>query len=271
MIKKFIMFAIAGILLSNCAFASDCEIVRKSVRFYENQVKENPNDVCSLYNLANEYLLKYKVQKSLDTYDQIIKINPKENRAYVQRAYIYMNFNNPGLAEREYGRLVKNIPDSLYGNIMMAITYENISDYENAIKYASRAIELAENNISDYNPNDDLKLIKWSQKIESQENEYKTFYYFRADYYQKMGMYKEAIKDYTTYAESKLEDSYLVYILIRDCYKALGDLNNAEKALQKFNEESEKAPKSSFKLSITDRIKIKYFGFRTMFYINKLT
>ena len=179
MIKKFILSAIAGILLSNCVFASDCDIVRMSVRFYEKQDKKNPNDVCTLYNLANEYLLKYKIQKSLDTYNQIIKINPNENRAYIKRAYIYMNFNNHSLAEREYGRLVKNIPDSAYGNLMMAITYENISDYENAIKYVSKAIELAENNKSDYNPNDDLKLIKWSQKIEPQENEYKSFSYQR--------------------------------------------------------------------------------------------
>ena len=271
MIKKILMFAIAGILLSNCAFASDCEIVHKSVRFYEKQVKEKPNNVCSLYNLANEYLLKSKVQKSLDTYDKIIKINPKENRAYIQRAFIYMVFNNHYLAEHEYGRLAKNIPDSVFGNLMMAFTYENISDYENAVKYMSKVIELSESGISDYKIGDELEIIDSAQKTEPQKDEYKTYYNFRADYYEKMGRYEDAIADYIIYAESGLKDSFLAYVGVMECSKTFGNTKKAEEALQKLEDGFKNAPKSNFKYSLKDRIKDTYFHFKRKFYVDTLT
>ena len=75
MIKKFVLCTVAGILLSNCVFAKDCEIIHKSVKFYE---KQDLTNVCSLYNLANEYYLNKKYQKALNTYKDIITLNPQE-------------------------------------------------------------------------------------------------------------------------------------------------------------------------------------------------
>ena len=91
MIKKFILFAVIGLLLSNYSFASGCEIVHKSVKFYEQQDLTN---VCNLYNLANEYYLNKKYQKALNTYEDIITMNPKEEQAYLKRAEIYHECKN---------------------------------------------------------------------------------------------------------------------------------------------------------------------------------
>ena len=116
MIKKFVLCAVAGLLLSNCSFASDCEIVHKSVRFYK---KQDLTNVCNLYNLANEYYLKKKYQKALNTYEDIITLYPQEERAYIKRARIYSKFKNEKNAVREYIRLEKNVPSSVEGNEMM--------------------------------------------------------------------------------------------------------------------------------------------------------
>ena len=53
--------AVTGILFGNSVVASDCRIIRESVKYYETSTKQNPSDVCSFYNLANEYVLKNKL------------------------------------------------------------------------------------------------------------------------------------------------------------------------------------------------------------------
>ncbi len=214
MIKKIILCTAVGLFLCNSSFAvSDCDIRHKSIKFYERLSGESPSDVCSLYNLANEYKLKKKYQKALNVYNDIIDINPKEEKAYKSRAEIYSQFNNEQYAEREYARLVKNVPYSPSGNYHMAMIYENISEYETALKYINKAIELL----------DDREYSKiW-------------FYNARADILKKMGRYEEAIEDYTKYATSEIKFNYSSYWDISECYKALGNTEKEKEAIRNWD------------------------------------
>ena len=242
MIKKFVLCVVAGVVLSNCVFACDCEIVHKSVKFYDKQIIENPGDVCSFYNLANEYLLKGKIQKSLDAYDDIITLFPKEERAYLKKADIYRDYGNYDLADREYGRLIKNIPDSVTGNKKMSCIYKHISDYENALKHINKAIELT-------------------------KGEEFSLFDIRADILRDMGRYDEAIEDYTKYAKSDDKYNYSAYIGLSDCYSALGDAAKEKEAYLKWRSG---AHKDNPKITLVDRIKWRYSKFKSKFYTDKL-
>ena len=245
MIKNFVLCALAGLLLCNCSFASDCEIKHESVKFYKQFTKEQPGFVCSYYNLANEYKLKNKYQDALNTYDDIIEINPQEEIAYKRRAEIYSKFNNENKANHEYARLVKNIPDSVNGNYHMALIYENIYEYETALKYIDRVIEL----------------------LGDREYDKAGFYEVRANILKKMGRYEEAIEDYTKFATSEHTYNYSVYWDISDCYKALGNDAKAKEAERKWDAAYYRTKHKTF---LAQKIKSKYSDFKTKFHTEDL-
>jgi len=238
MIKKFVLCAVAGLLLSNCAFASDCEIVHKSVRFYE---KQDLTNVCNLYNLANEYYRNKKYQKALNTYEDIITLNPQEERAYIKRAWIYSECKNYENFHREYIRLVKNIPNSAEGNDRLYWFHKYITeDYDTALKYINKAIELTNDKNFSY-------------------------FYDRGSIYEKMGKYKEAIADYTKYAQSDDEYNYHAYYGLSRCYKALGNEAKEKEALLKWDYGYEKN-KNKNKLTFAEKVKLRYSDFNAKFH-----
>ena len=240
MIKKFILCAVAGLLLSNCAFARDCEIVHKSVNFYEKQIAEHPNYVCAFYNLANEYYLKKKYQEALNTYKDLIALYPKEERAYIKRAQIYHKFKQEDYAAREYGRLVKNVPESVFGNEQMAYIYQNLSDYDNALRYINKAIELTQEEDSD---------INWR-------------IYQRAKILKDMSKYEEAIEDFTKYTKSDAKYNYDGYSEISECYKSLGNTAKEKEAYAKW---SYSLKKNKHKIGLIRNIKWYYHKFKPDF------
>ena len=237
MIKKIILLSAFSLFVSNCVFASDCEIIHKSVKFYQ---KSDPSNVCNLYNLANEYYLKKKYQKALNTYEYIITINPQEERAYLKRASIYSEFDDDLDAKREYFRLVKNVPDSIKGNYKMFWFHKYVTeDYEKALKHINKAIELTKGENAEY-------------------------FYYRGGVLQKMKRYEEAIADYTKYTKSNDKYNYSAYIELQECYKALGDDAKAKEAYLKWDYEYEKN-KNKNKISLAENIKWQYSRLKKKF------
>ena len=245
MIKKFVLCAAVGLFLSNCVFAGDCEISRDSVRFYKQLSDQNSSDVCILYNLANEYYIRNKFQKALNVYNDIIEINPKEEKAYKKRARIYAQFNDNDHANREYARLLKNIPDSISGNYHMADIYNNISDYENALKYINKSIAL------------------------SDKRDSATIWLFnkRADILKNMGRYEDAIKDYTVYATSDDSMSHSAYWNIMECYEAMGDKEKAKEAERKWQSG---LYRNKYKRPLVRKLKWNFKHFKNKFYDDTL-
>ena len=238
MIKKFILCVASGLLLSNCVSASDCEIVHKSVKFYE---KQDLTNVCNLYNLANEYYLNKKYQKALNTYEDIITINPKEERAYLKRARIYKDFNNDNNANREFIRLVKNIPNSVKGNEMMFRFHKNVTeDYDIALKDINKLIELTKGQNGSY-------------------------FYDRGSIFEKMGKYKEAIADYTKFTKSDSKNNYHAYFELSYCYRAIGDEAKEKEAMFKWDYAYQKN-KNQYKLTFAEKVKLRYSDFNKKFH-----
>ena len=238
MIKKFILCVVAGLLLSNCVFASDCEIVHKSVRFYE---KQDLTNVCNLYNLANEYYRNKKYQKALNTYEDIITINPREERAYLKRARIYGEFRNDDNVNREYIRLVKNVPNSIKGNEMIVWFHRYVTeDYDTALKYINKLINLTNG--------DDV-----------------SYFYDRGSIFKKMGKYKEAIADYTKFVKSNAENNYDAYFELSYCYRAIGDKAKEKEAMLKWDYSYQKN-KNKYKLTLAEIIKLRYSDLNAKFH-----
>lgn len=238
MIKKFVLCVVTGVLLSNCVFACDCEIIHKSVRFYE---KQDLTNVCNLYNLANEYYLNKKYQKALNTYEDIITLNPQEERAYIKRAWIYSKFKNDENANREYIRLIKNIPNSIEGNERMYWFHKCVTeDYDTALKYINKLIELTNGNKASY-------------------------FYDRGSIFDEMGRYKEAIADYTKFVKSDDKNNYYAYFEMSDCYRAIGDKTKAKEAMLKWDY-GYLNNKNKNKLTFIEKVKLHYSDFNAKFH-----
>lgn len=236
MIKRIILMTVFSLFVSNCVFASNCEIIPKSIRYYKKQVKTNPIDVCARYNLAYAYFRKNKVQKSANEFGLIIYINPKEEDAYIQRSCIFSIYNNKEASYRELAELLQNVPNSVQGNAYMSEIYENLLDYENALKHINVSIEQSDGNDA------------W-------------YFYLRAMFLEKLGRYEEAIKDYTKYIEQdKSTDFWVPYARRSECYKTVGKEKEAEADI-KIAEEMKKNDK--YKRNIFERIESKYFLFQT--------
>ena len=250
--KKFIYFILAGIILSNCAFAYDCKVIHKSAKYFENKIeKENGhNDACLYYNLAAAHWRRGNIQGTLDAYDVMTYIDPQDEEIYVRRAIIYSMYNNSKRADEEYARLVKNIPDSKIGNEHLSYVYLWLYDYENALKYINKTIKIDNGK--------DLKLIVQ-----------------RADIYKNKGEYGKAIKDYTKYIESSLNNETkdywwlaMAYQYRAECYEAIGKTQEAEIDMQKYEEYRAKEPVK--KEHVLKTIKRKYNDFKRHKYAERL-
>ena len=127
----------------------------------------------------------------------------------------------------------------------MADIYNNISDYENALKYINKAIKL------------------------SDKKDSATIWLFnkRADILKNMGRYEEAIKDYTVYATSDDSTSYSAYWNISECYEALGEKDKAKEAERKWQSG---LYRNKYKTPLTRKIKWNYAHFKNKFYDNIL-
>ena len=208
MVKRIITAIVLVLLWGNSIYANDevyikdCTIVHRNINYYENKVNENPNDVCAHYNLSIEYGKKNKIQNKLDSLYYILLLNPKDEDVYIIRAFTYWFYGNQTEFYREFARAIKYIPDSAIAHKEVSIYYENILDYENALKHINIAIELTE---------------KPDKYLYSQ----------RGDIYKDMEKYEEAAEDFSKVLELDPADDY-TYFNRSDCYRKLGKIIEAE-------------------------------------------
>lgn len=231
--KKLVIVFVLGLFFVSNTFAADevyiknCEIVHKSIKYYERLVTENPEDVCSYYNLAREYHKKGKPQQYLDNLYIILEINPKDKDVYSLRAHTFWLYKNPEKFYGEYARAIQNIPDYVIGHSHVANAYENILDYDNALKHINIAIELTK---------------------ESDDH----LFFRRGMMYRDMGRYEDAIIDFSKSIELKPENSTYYYFR-GNCYEKTGKTSEAEAD----KEMSKKL--NNYKSNIFNKIGLKFF------------
>lgn len=168
----FVLLAIVGILAINYNFAEMKKEEQKKAKEYrtyiENKDKERAlkeeeikkdepikvklNEVKDLISLGTEE--NYK--KAITICDELIKNNDKEYRAYTLRglSYAYISAvvsNNKNKALEDIETALKINSDYMYGRYIKGVILDNFGDYESALKWYDKSLELEKYPWSYYN------------------------------------------------------------------------------------------------------------------------
>lgn len=267
----FCLVCIPNSFANNEIYSKDCSIKNKGIKYYENKVKENPKDICSYYNLSIAYANKNRVNDELYSLYAISVINPKDIDAYKSRALIYSMHNNQDSYYREYAHAVNNIPDYAEGHKIVAEAYENILDYENALKHINAAIKLTKEpdesllykkagiyqNMGRYN-----EAINEYTKISDINPLASNVHFFKAICYMEIDRYDDAIKEYTILLEKNPSDSH-AYDGRSVCYKKIGDTQKAEY-------DRKMSLKYKKQIGFIDKINLSLFGLKEKIHYKRL-
>jgi tetratricopeptide (TPR) repeat protein len=164
------------------------------------------------------YLKDY--EKALADYNKGIELNPTDSGLHFRKAYVYNGYlDKPALALESYLEVARLNPDYKVNN-NIALIYENyIKDYQKALEYYTKEIELHPSDANAYGNRADLyasqledlekALEDYNKAVEvDPENSYN--YEMRGDFYQNyLKDYEKALADYNTGIELNPTDSDL--------------------------------------------------------------
>jgi len=168
------------------------------------------------YERGMELMENEKFEDARKEFSEAIRIKPDYAEAYYQRGLAYLgSFENaPALEDFERAIELKpkllKIPNNEYAELnyiyYMRTTFFQDKDYEGGLVYLNRVIQL--------NP------------------EYERFYIIRGDSYFELGLYEEAIDDFSIGLERNTEElsdylTYYVYIRRAESYYHLDDNESA--------------------------------------------
>ncbi len=146
-------------------------------------------------------------QKTINDLTQVIKLHPKNNDAYRQRAEAYASIGNYANAVADYTQAIKLVPRNFYYHDTRALSYEKQGLTQQAVEDFDKAVELAPHNFMPYLHRGD--------------------YYLRQDQAQKaVDSYSQAIR-----LEPRQPQPYLnrakAYAQLKDFDRALADNDRA--------------------------------------------
>ena len=182
--------------------------------------------------------------------DEAIKINPRNGKAYIERAYAtYMEGINPTKVLKDYTRAMSLEPNNAdYYNKRASFYLDYLKESENAIKDWERALELDPENSSAvfslyyfyYKYGSEYERgIEHLTKVINRYPQNPYAYEYRGDFYTKIKDYPHAIEDYTQALKLIPSDklSFEFTIMNRaECYEKLKDYSSAIKDYEKLAE-----------------------------------
>ena len=112
---------------------------------YLAQEPVTPRDSAIMWTaVAKDYMLKEKYHKAIENLRRAIKHDSTYMTAYLYMAKAYLHLNMPDSAEAVYKTVVERFPDKPEGYQGLGYIYGVVKkDYEKAIEYYKKALELA--------------------------------------------------------------------------------------------------------------------------------
>lgn len=138
---------------------------------YSLAIKLNPRNNYAYLHRGNTYYIQKNYQQAISDYSKTIEINPKDSKAYYNRGIIYSEQSRFQQAVFDYSKAIE-----INGNFAAAYhnrgnAYQSMKDYQHAISDYTRALEI--------NPNKDESYLNRGNTYAMQKN------------------YQQAIFDYT--------------------------------------------------------------------------
>jgi tetratricopeptide (TPR) repeat protein len=110
----------------------------------------NSNFVGGYTKRANYYLKKGDLQKGIEGYERVLKINNINNQVRLTLANLYYNAQNYSKAEEAFKTVIKQEPEYGLTYYSLALLYAELDKTDEAIKLLNTAINKMSKNIRVY-------------------------------------------------------------------------------------------------------------------------
>lgn len=118
--------------------------LQERLSYLESKAKENPGDTVLLMELAKTYLFSGETEKSIETYEKVLEIDPRNAQARIEIATAYYYSSNYDQAVEHLQELLKADPNNKNAHYLYGIVLATgKKDYEAGIKEMEKFIALA--------------------------------------------------------------------------------------------------------------------------------
>lgn len=219
-------------------------------KLYQKILELDPDDIRASSRLMHIYQDRMNdrrdyswFQPALDLADKLIRLQPTAYY-YIERGLLLSDVYLLEDAIRDYKKAMELEPDNLYAQNNAGVNFQHLDKYETAEKYYRRAIELLSEEDKSVLPWKNLAVLyliqgRFEEALQCMEENEKlfpgraSFYMDRAEIYERMGRFEDAIREYGRYLNEKDSKSKRAMADIADDYASQGNLREAEKRYKK--------------------------------------
>ena len=217
---------------------------------YKKILENDPEEIRALSRLMHIYQdrlnddrdMRY-FEPALELADRLVKLRPNAYY-YIERGLLLSDVYRMEEANDDYQKAMDLEPDNLYAQNNTGVNLQHLDQYEEAERYYRRAIELLSGEDKSILPWKNLAMLYVIQGRYAEalwcmgENEKlfpgrASFYMDRAEIYERMGRYRDAIQELEKYLQEKDSRSKRAQVDIADDYAALGDMREAQRRYKK--------------------------------------
>ncbi|MEI0798705.1 tetratricopeptide repeat protein [Brachyspira intermedia] len=195
----------------------DEKLYDNALKFAKELLKENDQDEEIYYYIGNIYSSLEEYNKSIEYYDKTIKLNPKYEKAYNNRALSKNAIFEYDGALEDIKKLFELDTDKEYLYMYydnLGLIKSNIGEHDDAIANFNKSIELNNKYDNVYNNRGCTYLllkkydeaIKDFNKVILLDDQYEEAYYYKALNYYALDNYKESLYNFSML--SKLNDNF---------------------------------------------------------------
>jgi tetratricopeptide (TPR) repeat protein len=188
----------------------------EAIADYTEAIRLDPGHRPAYHGRGNAYCELNEYEKAIADYTEAIRLEPRNTVAYQSRGNAYRALGEYEAAIADYEEVIGLDPEyaPAYNNLAWTMAYHLDTDYEEALDYALRAVELD----PDERHHDTLALVyykleRYDEALEnyslalSLESDFAASYRGRGDVYLALGHYQAALDDYERYLDLEPEAS----------------------------------------------------------------
>lgn len=217
---------------------------------YKKILEIDPDEIRALSRLMHIYQDRLNddrdlrhLEPAMKLADRLIELRPQAYY-YIERGLLLSDAYRLTEANEDYKKAMELEPDNLYAHNNMGVNYQHMDRYEEAEAHYRQAIELLKEDDKSILPWKNLAVLyiiqgRYAEALQCMgENEKlfpgrASFYMDRAEIYERMGRYRDAIQELERYLQDKDSRSKRAQVDIADDYASLGDMREAQRRYKK--------------------------------------
>jgi len=193
----------------------------QGIQFYQDLLKEHPNNAVIHYWLGRLYLQSQSLEKSALEFQTAARLAPKDEHAVISLGHVYLRIGKDDEALKAYREANRLSPHVAAVHAGLGTIYYHKKDYSKAGPEYEQALKIdpslseARYNLSlIYEKNGDLpKAMKeWQTLLDQDPNESQARERLARAYF-RLGKYKEAVSEYSTLSQVRQESPEVYFAL----------------------------------------------------------